>query len=107
MENASTVNTFNPKNVYLVYEDENTYEQYEQRVDTLVQNGTLVSDDDEDMEITSVYTPVVVAKPENAYLIYENGDRQCVADLVQNGTLVSDQSEDLEIVSVEVVSDFI
>ena len=107
MENASTVNTFAPEDVYLVYENENTREQYDQSVDTLVQNGTLVSDDDEDMEITSVYTPVVVAKPENAYLIYENGDRQCVADLVQNGTLVSDQSEDLEIVSVEVVSEFI
>ena len=106
MENVATINTFDPKNVYLVYEDENTCEQYDQSVDTLVQNGTLVSDDDEDMEITSVYTPVVVAKPENAYLIYENGDRQCVADVVQNGTLC-DENDDLEIVSVEVVSEFI
>lgn len=106
MENAATINTFEPQDVYLVYEDENTREQYDQRVDTLVQNGTLVSDDDQDMEITSVYTPVVVAKPENAYLIYENGDRQPVADVVQNGTLC-DESDDLEIVSVEVVSEFI
>ena len=66
----------------------------------------VVSDSDVDMEITSVYTPVVVAKPENAYLIYENGDRQCVADVVQNGTLC-DESDDLDIVSVEVVSEFI
>lgn len=106
MENASTVNTFAPEDVYLVYEDENTHEQYDQSVDMLVQNGTLVSDDDQDMEITTVYTPVVVAKPENVYLIYENGDNQCVADVVQNGTLC-DESDDLEIVSVEVVSEFI
>lgn len=106
MENASTVNTFAPEDVYLVYEDEDTREQYDQQVSGLVQNGTLVSDSDVDMEITSVYTPVVVAKPENAYLIYENGDRQCVADVVQNGTLC-DESDDLDIVSVEVVSEFI
>lgn len=106
MENAATINTFAPEDVYLVYEDENTREQYDQSVDTLVQNGTLVSDDDQDMEITSVYTSVVVAKPENVYLIYENGDRQPVTDVVQNGTLC-DESEDLEIVSVEVVSEFI
>lgn len=106
MENASTVNTFAPEDVYLVYEDEDTREQYDQQVSGLVQNGTLVSDSDVDMEITSVYTTVITAKPENTYFIYENGDSQCAADVVQNGTLC-DENDDLEIVSVEIVSDFI
>ena len=106
MENASTVNTFAPEDVYLIYEDEDTRKQYDQQVSGLVQNGILTSESGEDMEITAVYTTVITAKPENTYLIYENGDNQCVADVVQNGTLC-DENDDLEIVSVEIVSDFI
>ena len=63
MENASTVNTFAPEDVYLIYEDEDTREQYDQQVSGLVQNGTLTSESGEDMEIMSVYTTVITAKP--------------------------------------------
>lgn len=108
MENVSTINTFNPQNVYLTYQSPNTNEQYDQPVDTLVEIGTLSTDDEQDMEIVSVTvpnTPFTTVNPQNVYLIYENNSSQCVADVVQNGTLC-DESDDLNIISVEIVSEF-
>jgi len=108
MENVSTINTFNPQNVYLTYQSPNTNEQYDQPVDTLVESGTLSTDDEQDMDIVSVTvpnTPFTTVNPKNVYLIYENNSSQCVADVVQNGTLC-DESDDLNIISVEIVSEF-
>lgn len=109
MENVSTVNTFHPQNVYFTYQNPDTNEQYDQPVDTLVESGTLSTDDEQDMEIISVTvpnTPFVKVSPQSVYLIYENNSAQCVTDVVQNGTLCN-ETNDLNIVSVDIVSDFI